>query len=390
MKMNQAVSILVVDDEPDNFDVIEALLLEESYHLNYASSGTKALERLENIHPDLILLDVMMPQMSGIQACQQIKNNCKWQYIPVIVVTALTSKEDLKMCLAAGADDFISKPINKIELQWRIRSMLRLKWQFDELQELLRLREDMVNMIVHDLRNPLTNIVLCAEILKFPQLSLERRLSKIDQIILGSRQLQAMIDNLLFIAKHEYGNMRLQLTSVDLCQLCNSVLTDFELLAAQQNITLVGDLSASGIYVELDAALFRRVLDNLMSNAIKFSYRNSQITLKVYYPTPEKAIIQVIDTGSGIGEQLREVIFQKYEVGNLALGVNQIGLGLAFCKMVVDAHNGQITIENNYPSGTIFSLEIAINPNPPKEELGRKIYISTISEELSYHRKAIQ
>jgi signal transduction histidine kinase len=390
MKMNQAVSILVVDDEPDNFDVIEALLLEESYHLNYASSGTKALERLENIHPDLILLDVMMPQMSGIQACQQIKNNCKWQYIPVIVVTALTSKEDLKMCLAAGADDFISKPINKIELQWRIRSMLRLKWQFDELQELLRLREDMVNMIVHDLRNPLTNIVLCAEILKFPQLSLERRLSKIDQIILGSRQLQAMIDNLLFIAKHEYGNMRLQLTSVDLCQLCNSVLTDFELLAAQQNITLVGDLSASGIYVELDAALFRRVLDNLMSNAIKFSYRNSQITLKVYYPTPEKAIIQVIDTGSGIGEQLREVIFQKYEVGNLALGVNQIGLGLAFCKMVVDAHNGQITIDNNYPSGTIFSLEIAINPNPPKEELGRKIYISTISEELSYHRKAIQ
>lgn len=376
--MEQAVSILVVDDEPDNFDVIEALLLDENYHFNYASSGIKALERLESFHPDLILLDVMMSQMSGIEVCQLIKNNSKWQYIPVIMITALNSKEDLKMCLAAGADDFISKPVNKTELKWRIRSMLRLKSQFDKLQELLRLREDMVNMIVHDLRNPLTNIMLCAEILKFPQLQLEGRLSKIDQIILGSRQLQAMIDNLLFIAKYEYGNIKLCRTSVDLYHLCNSVLADFELLANQQNIELVGDLPKPGTSVDLDAALFRRVLDNLMSNAIKFSYHNSQITLKAYYPSPQKAIIEVIDTGAGINEQLREVIFQKYEVGNFVQGVSQVGLGLAFCKIVIDAHEGEINVENNYPSGSIFSLEFAINASHKKEYLEKKLIFELV------------
>lgn len=359
--MDKPISILVIDDEPDNFDVIEALLLHEQYHINYASSGIKALERMSVMQPDLILLDVMMPDMDGVEVCKKIKNHLQWQHIPIIMVTALNSKEDLGMCLAAGADDFISKPVNKTELQARIRSMLRLKRQYDNLQELIHLREDMVNMIVHDLRNPLTNIVLCAEILKFPKLSSESQLSKLDQIIIGSRQLQSMINDLLFMAKLEYGRMQLYQKEVDLYQMCTSVLADFELLAAQNNIKLIGDLPAPGGSVSLDSALFRRVLDNLISNAIKFSPSNSQIILKANYPLPNEVKIQVIDTGTGVSEELREMIFQKYEIGNVVQGINQTGLGLAFCKMVVEAHGGQITVENNYPTGAIFSVEISTN-----------------------------
>lgn len=129
-------SVLVVDDDPDNFDVIETLLSLENYQLSYASQGTKLLDRLEIIHPDVILLDVMLPDIDGIEICQHIKAEPRWQHIPIIMVTALTDKDDLARCLNAGADDFISKPVNGTELRARVRSMLRLSRQHQEIQTL--------------------------------------------------------------------------------------------------------------------------------------------------------------------------------------------------------------------------------------------------------------
>lgn len=133
-------SILVVDDEERVFDVIEGLLMREGYQLTYAPSALEAIQKLDALQPDVILLDVMMPQMDGIEACRQIKANPNWKHIPIIIVTALTSKEDLARSLDAGADDFISKPINSLELRARVRSMLRIKIQYDALAATLRLR----------------------------------------------------------------------------------------------------------------------------------------------------------------------------------------------------------------------------------------------------------
>ncbi|MEI6428876.1 MAG: EAL domain-containing protein [Pseudanabaena sp. ELA607] len=127
-------TILIVDDEPRNFDVIEALLNEYDYELNYASSGQEALESLEILDIDLILLDVMMPDMDGIEVCEHIKAIPKYRPIPIIMVTALTAKEDLAQCLNAGANDFISKPLNALEMRARVQSMLRMKEQYDALQ----------------------------------------------------------------------------------------------------------------------------------------------------------------------------------------------------------------------------------------------------------------
>ncbi len=126
-------SILIVDDEPDNFDVIEALLSEQDYTLHYAPSGAHAIAALETIQPDLILMDVMMPGADGMQVCRQIKTLPEWKAIPIVMVTALSTKEDLAKCLAAGADDFISKPVNGLELRARVRSMLRIRQQHQEL-----------------------------------------------------------------------------------------------------------------------------------------------------------------------------------------------------------------------------------------------------------------
>jgi len=130
----QPPSILVIDDEPSNFEVIEALLFNRNYILHYNSNANEAIESLDLLQPDVILLDVMMPEVNGIQLCQQIKQSEKWRKIPIIIVTALSRKEDLVQCFNAGADDFISKPINGLELRARVNSMLRIKQQYDDLQ----------------------------------------------------------------------------------------------------------------------------------------------------------------------------------------------------------------------------------------------------------------
>ena len=131
--MNLA-SVLIIDDEADNFDVIETILNNQDYQLHYAASGKDAIAYLDTFQPDLILLDVMMPVMDGIEVCKNIKALPKWQAVPIIMVTALNSKEDLARCLNAGADDFISKPLNSLEFRARVSSMLRIKEQHDRLE----------------------------------------------------------------------------------------------------------------------------------------------------------------------------------------------------------------------------------------------------------------
>lgn len=127
-------AILVIDDEPTNFDVIESFLSQQNYQLHYMSSGREAIAALDLLQPDAILLDVMMPDMNGIDVCQHIKSLAKWQAVPIIMITALSTSDDLAQCLEAGADDYVSKPINKLELRSRLQSMLRIKRQYDDLQ----------------------------------------------------------------------------------------------------------------------------------------------------------------------------------------------------------------------------------------------------------------
>lgn len=354
--MDTQPSILVIDDEPDNFDVMEALLDGESYQLYYASSGQQVLDRLNSFQPDVILLDVMMPDIDGMELCRRIKKDLKWQAVPIIMVTALTAKEDLSQCLMAGADDFISKPINSVELRARVRSMLRIKRQYDNLQAVLKMREDMFSMVVHDLRNPLSNIFLSTDILQLPGVSVAQQQRSVEQIAIAAQQLQLLIDSLLLMAKLESGRMILNYTDVDLCALCRSAVADMEAIAIQKNLTFACELPEPGGMIRLDAAIFRRVLDNLLSNAIKFSPSHTQVSLRADYLAVGGAKVQVADSGSGVAQDLRQCIFEKYEIGAIMHEVSQIGLGLAFCKMAINAHHGTIAVEDNHPSGTIFTI----------------------------------
>ena len=357
--MNKPALILVVDDEIHNFDVIEALLFKEKYNLKYASDGLQALQLLTEIQPELILLDVMMPALDGIEVCRRIKANPLTSHIPVVMATALNSKEDMANCLEAGADDFISKPISGLELRARVKSMLRIKQQYDTLKATLQMRDDMSTMIVHDLRNPIGNIAFACELLLRSDLD-EKQRKKVEQILDSGQRLSALTDDLLIMAKMESGILKLNKTSVDINDLVNQIVRDFTQLANQNNIQLSKQLLEVNQSILIDANLFRRLLENLLSNAIKFSPSSSQVTIKVdRLDLPEKTMqIQVGDRGMGVKDELRQSIFNKYEIGTKFKDVNQIGLGLAFCKMVVDAHQGKIFVEDNQPKGALFTVQI--------------------------------
>jgi len=351
--------LMVVDDEPDNFDVIETLLADESYQLHYAASGVETIADLETYNPDLILMDVMMPQMDGIEVCRQIKAMPRWQAVPIIMVTALSAKEDLAKCLAAGADDFISKPINAIELRARVKSMLRIKHQYEEVQTLLKLRDDMAKMVVHDLRNPLASIFLSLEILASHGQALPADLyaQRLDRIRTAAESLQVMVDHLLQISRLESRTLRLNYSEVMLSSLIQSVVASFTPIASQKQQTIVTHLPAGAERkVLLDYNLMHRALDNLLSNAIKFSPVQSKIWVKLDFPTENICQIQVIDSGPGVPEHLRHKIFEKYEVGTLMPHISQIGLGLAFCKMVVEAHKGTLCVSDSHPQGAVFEI----------------------------------
>jgi K+-sensing histidine kinase KdpD len=213
-------------------------------------------------------------------------------------------------------------------------------------------------MIVHDLRNPLAAIIMCAEILQVAEYSPERQERKTGQIITNAQKLQTMIDSLLIMAKLDSGKMTLQRTNTDIFDICSAAIADIELAITKKNLELITKLPQPGITFSLDVNLFRRVIDNLLSNAIKFTPEKSQISLVAEYTSSGKFIIQIGDSGPGVKEELREVIFTKYEIGNLITGAYQIGLGLTFCKMIAEAHGGYIKVEKNYPTGAIFIIEI--------------------------------
>lgn len=361
-------SLLIVDDDPGGFYVIEALLFKDGYDLRYAESGFEALDQLEQQLPDLILLDVMMPELNGIEVCRQVKSHPQRSHIPIIMVTALDSTDDMVACLEAGADDFISKPVNGLELQARIRSLLRVKQQHDRLQQaiksqeaILKLREDMAAMIVHDFRNPLTSIGVNCELLQEAGL-LEMQQKRISKILMSWQQLTTLTDDLLIMAKMESGQLLLHQEWVDLSQLVEQAVVGFESLATRRGIELKIEGMQNCLNLWIDQNLCRRLIENLLSNAIKFSQTNTSVILQInLFSEPCKiAQVRVIDQGQGIDKKLKQCIFEKYEIGQPIQGVSQMGLGLAFCKMVADAHGGSLSVEDNQPKGSIFTVEFPL------------------------------
>jgi two-component system sensor histidine kinase/response regulator len=354
--------IFIVDDDPGARETTQMLLLSEGYEMSCATNGLEALTQLHGFEPDVILLDVMMPEMDGFEVCQRLKTVSAWQHIPIILVTALDGKEHLAKGLEVGADDFVSKPLNKLELRARVRSMLRIKQRHDEMVRMLELREDLSRMLIHDIRTPLTAMLMYCDLMeKDPLTSFQQR--SLTTLRNQAFRLNTFATDMLLMAKMEYGKMLLQEVWVDMRDLLAAAYHSYLSLAQTHDLNLVLDVPDENLRVFLDANLWQRLLDNLVSNAIKYSYAGGTVTIRATTGGKKEARqrvnLQIMDEGPGIPPEYWETIFDKFEVVTaVRQNVTQVGLGLAFCKLVVDAHQGRIFVSANEPHGAIINIEV--------------------------------
>lgn len=358
--------ICIVDDNQMAREVIADQLSLEPYHLVMAQCGIELLDKFEALDPDVILMDVMMPQMNGYDVCRKIKQKPAWQHIPIILVTALNSREDMLRGLDSGADEFLPKPVNGAELRARVRTMLRIKNQYDSMQNLMKMREDLAHMLIHDMRNPLAVATLYNDFL-LRRDHLTGRDKEYALVVHNSlRGLAGFLDEILTVAKMEEGMLKLACSPTNLNDLIVETAENHHEMAQVHGFRLKLELPDQQPTVTLDAALFKRVLDNLLSNAFKFAPEQSEVTVRLRYQLPETAVaaqpaicLQIIDEGPGISPENKKRIFNKYEVVKMKQsGKEQLGLGLAFCKLVIEAHNGRIYVTDNQPKGAIFNIEM--------------------------------
>jgi signal transduction histidine kinase len=353
-----------VDDVPANLELLSAILRERGYEPRPVPSGKLALLAAQVDPPDLILLDIRMPEMNGFEICERLKANVVLKDIPVIFVTALTNTEEKVKALSMGAVDYVTKPFQVEEICSRVethlelyRSKRELQRSYNKLCELEILRDNLVHMIVHDMRSPMMVILGNLELAEMEPLT-KNLADCIDTASISARTILEMISSLLDVSKMEAGQMTLELSVIDMRVLVNETFRMVETLRGQRMLNLTSPMKMETIVG--DARLIRRVLQNLIGNALKFTDNEKGIITVGIEIAEDNVHVSVEDNGAGILPEYREKVFGKFfQVEKRKKGrAYSSGLGLTFCKLVVEAHGGRIGLESDVGKGCNFWFEL--------------------------------
>jgi two-component system, sensor histidine kinase and response regulator len=351
--------ILIVDDEHANQFLLEGLLGANGYETITASDGDECLKILEKEKPDLILLDIMMPRMSGLEVLQKINHSEALRQIPVIMVSAKTGMSDIKKALEDGAIDYIRKPFDEVELLARVKVGIRLKLKEDHLREMITQREEFVRIISHDLRSPFTAIDGFAGMLLSDDNLTPDQKDSLRQIIDSVGFSQEYFNKLLSWAKLEQKDVELNKRPIVLIHLITSALRFHEKKAMEKSVRLETDIDPS-IQIIGDEVFFRQVIENLLSNSIKFTPGGGIV--KCISIRDESHIRLIIsDTGIGMPPELTpDELFSKRLISSRRGTNNEkgTGIGLTICKKIIDAHGYGITFHQNDKGGTDFIITI--------------------------------
>lgn len=360
--------VLVVDDEPKNRELICDTLEAHGFETEEAGDGAQALASISRSAPDIVLLDVAMPGMDGLEVCRRLRSQKSTADLPVLMVTAHADRSDRLDGIKAGANDYLTKPVDLQDLVLRVRNTAAMKRLNDtvkdnllRLQELERLRDGLTHMVIHDLRSPLSTITMALQLIGpavAEQLGPDKK-KFLDTAESGARLMSDMVASLLDVSRLEEGKMPLQRKPCDLAAIVDEVVEQLRLSAT--NRTLRFEPPEHSATAEADEELLRRVITNLTRNALKFTPKDG--TVEIDISTQDGAIrVSVRDNGPGIAPEMHERIFEKF--GQIAddHARKGSGLGLTFCKLAVEAHGGQIGVESQVNSGSTFWFTVPTAP----------------------------
>ncbi len=368
--------ILIVEDNQENIDLLHFFLKPQGYEIITVTDGEKALQAVSENLPDIILLDIMLPKLDGFQVCERLKKDEQTKYIPIIMITALKDMKDKLKALEMGADDFITKPFENVELLARVKSLLRIKSYHEELEQknleleeknkslvwMDKFKEELTGLIVHDMKNPLFVIqgnlqMMLMNLDQSPSESLKKYTKRIER---SSQQLLRMVVNLLDISRFEEGRIELQKDPVNLNDIISEIVKRVKEYPENLNKEILSDLDKNINEIKLDRSMIERVIENLISFATNNASDGGRVDLATKHLDEKTIEFTVHDNGTQIPPKFQDKIFEKYsqaEIKNAGYRVER-ALGLTFCKMAIEAHKGKMQLDLNNPVGNRFVIQL--------------------------------
>ena len=366
--------VLLVDDDERNLRLLKGILFTEPYEILTAAGGYEALDSVHTHRPSLILLDIMMPELSGFDVCQQLKSSPETRMIPVVMVTALNDVSDRVRAMEAGADDFLSKPVDATELIVRVRSLIRMYQLHTAVEYMTEERLRFMAGVAHDIRSPLNALMLSLDSLseKVPQTTQTKRL--LGRINTCIDHIQILAEDIMNYYKIEAGQLELDISPYSVSEVVDNVLSIAMPIAQEKELVFkIG--SMPDMDQLMDKNIITQVLLNLLTNAVKYTEPFGTITLNAYdlsqpnYQIPvnhyppvltlpiEGVVFEICDTGQGIALADYERIFREFDRLKTPFDETEgIGLGLAVSQRLVRLHRGELWFTSELGKGTCFAL----------------------------------
>jgi CheY-like chemotaxis protein len=370
--------ILIVDDIPKNLQLLSSILNKESYQISFASNGFQALSVLETTKPDLILLDVMMPEMDGYEVCQKIKANSELSHIPIIFLTGKAEHDDIIRGLQVGAVDYITKPFNSAELLSRVKTHVDLKLSKDKIvtynKELESVRDELAalnaskdkffSIVAHDLRSPFSGFLGLTQLLVEEHENLKP--NEIQQIsgsmFKAAKKLYQFLENLLEWSRTQMGKTELIFESLNLYELIDRIYYLVSEIAADKKLVLTNDIPKD-ISLYADSQTMNAIVRNLVSNAIKFSNNGGEIKAGISVLNESKLEFYIMDSGVGIPKENMPLLFRldKKMTTNGTANEQGSGLGLLLVSEFVKMNKGAMRIVSEPEKGTTIFISFDTN-----------------------------
>ena len=361
--------ILIVDDVVSNVLLLKILLTNEKFQVCTASNGNMCIEMAKSEHPDLILLDVMMPDLNGFDTAVILKKDPETQEIPIIFLTALNNPSDLVKGFQVGANDFLTKPFNKEELVMRVMHQIQLVAakriiirQNEELRRTISNRDKMYSVIAHDLRSPMASIRMVLNLavnVVSKEVVGDEIFGLLDKANRESEETHDLLDNLLKWTKSQTGRLSVVYQDLDLDDIVPGVVDIFRMIAEMKKIDLKYIPADEKLIVHADNDMIKTIIRNFLSNAVKFTPEGKAV--EVFYKREgDFARISVRDHGVGIAPERVDTIFRTGETTYGTGGEEGSGLGLQLCQDFARKNGGDAHVESTLGEGSTFSFTIPL------------------------------